>query len=178
MIPALPFLAVGLAVAYRRAAALTLALAIPSVAFMVVAALTFPLIGENGTAIWVERWRLGSLEHTLLTAFGVREAWVAIAPVLLAVLAALVLAVVATPRTRIGDVRPALAATLAWAIISIFGPELAGDFVVPLDGDRDAVKLVVLAAGASVLTLLVLRYFERRAERAGRSPGPEPVRIS
>ena len=178
MIPALPFLAVGLAVAYRRAAALTLALAIPSVAFMVVAALTFPLIGENGTAIWVERWRLGSLEHTLLTAFGVREAWVAIAPVLLAMLAALVLAVVATPRTRIGDVRPALAATLAWAIISIFGPELAGDFVVPLDGDRDAVKLVVLAAGASVLTLLVLRYFERRAERAGRSPGPEPVRIS
>ncbi|MGH2961889.1 MAG: hypothetical protein ACRDL3_06825, partial [Solirubrobacterales bacterium] len=67
MTPTLPFLAVGLAVAYRRTTALTLALAIPSAAFMVVAAVTFPLIGENGTATWVGMWRLGSLEHTVLT---------------------------------------------------------------------------------------------------------------
>lgn len=175
MTPTLPFLAVGLAVAYRRATALTLALAIPSAAFMVVAAVTFPLIGENGTATWVGMWRLGSLEHTVLTGAGVGEAWVAIAPVLLAAVAAVVLAVVATPRARIGDVRPALGAILAWVGIAVFGPDLAGDFTVPLDGDRDTVKLVVLAAGASVVTVLGLRYLERRSDRAGRSARPEPA---
>ena len=47
LIPALPFVALGLAPAYRRLPAITLGLAIPSALFMVLAALTFPLIGEQ-----------------------------------------------------------------------------------------------------------------------------------
>jgi len=166
LIPALPFLAVGLACAYRRLPALTLALAIPSVACMVAGALTFPLIGDNGTAIWVERWRLGSLEHTVLTVLGVSEARLAMLPVLAAVAAAIALAALATPRTRLGDVRPALAATLGWTVVAIVGPTLALDPVTPLDGGAETMSLIALAAGASIATLCLLRYRERRAERS------------
>jgi hypothetical protein len=176
LIPALPFLAVGLATAYRRLPALTLSLAIPSALFMLAGTLTFPLIGDNGTWIWVERLRLGTLENTLLTALGVGDAWLAALPVLLAVLAAITLAVVATPRARIGDVRPAIAAVLGWAIVAFVGPTAAGDPITPLDGGRETVKLIAVAAGASLATLLVLRYRARRGERAAaRLPAAGPA---
>ena len=51
LIPALPFLALGLAFAYRRLPATTLALAVPSALWMLVASLTYPLIGEQGTGL-------------------------------------------------------------------------------------------------------------------------------
>jgi len=176
LIPALPFVAVGLATAYRRLPALTLALAIPSALFMLAGALTFPLIGDNGTWIWIERLHLGSLEHTLPTVLGVSDAWLAVAPVLVAVIAAVALAVIATPRTRIGDVRPAVAAVLGWALVAFIGPTAAGDPVTPLDGGRETAQLIAVAAGASLATLLVLHYRERRAERSGRQlPAPEPA---
>ena len=178
LIPALPFVALGLATAYRRLPALTLALAVPSVLFMLAGALTFPLIGDNGTWIWVERVHLGSFEHTLLTALGVRDAWLAIAPVLLAVAAAIGLTVAATPRTRLGDLRPAVAAVLGWAVIAIVGPTAAGDPTTPLSGGRETVQLVAVAVAASLATLLVLRYRERRAERAGAQlAAPEPAAV-
>jgi len=176
LIPTLPFLAVGLAVAYRRLPALTLGLAIPSGVFMLAGALTFPLIGDNGTAIWVERLRDASLEHTLLSALGVTDAWLAVAPVLVAAAAAVVLAALATPATRIGDVRPALAAVLGWAVIAIVGPSAAGDPITPLSGGRETVQLIAVAVAGSVATLVALRYRERRAERAGAQlPGTEPL---
>jgi hypothetical protein len=166
LIPALPFVALGLATAYRRLPALTLALAVPSVLFMV------------ATWIWVERVHLGSFEDTLLTALGVRDAWLAIAPVLLAVAAAIGLTVAATPRTRLGDLRPAVAAVLGWAVIAIVGPTAAGDPTTPLSGGRETVQLIAVAVAASLATLLVLRYRERRAERAGAQlAAPEPAAV-
>lgn len=164
-IPALPFLALGLACAYRRMPALTIALAIPSVILMTVGTLTFPLIGQHGVAELVDRWRTGALEHTVLTVLGVSDAWLAVAPVLLAVAAAAALAVVATPRTRIGDVRTALKAVLAWAIVATVGPTLAGDPVTPLNGGGRALSLIAFAACLAMATLLSMRYWERRRER-------------
>jgi hypothetical protein len=176
LIPALPFLALGLATAYRRLPALTLALAIPSALFMIVGTLTFPLIGENGTWIWVERLQNGILEHTVLTVLGVSDAWLAILPVLVALAAAVAFAALATPRTPLGNVRPALTAILGWAVIAIVGPTLTGDPVTPLSGGSQSIQLIALAAAGSALTLLVLSHRERRAERAAaRLPRPEPA---
>lgn len=176
LIPTLPFLALGLAVAYRRLPALTLGLAIPSVVFMVAGAITFPLIGDNGTAIWVERLRDASLEHTVLTALGVTDAWLAMAPVLAALAVAVAFAALATPAPRIGDIRPALAGVLGWAVIAIVGPSAAGDPITPLSGGRETVQLIGLAFGGSVVTLAALRLRERRAERAGAQvPAREPL---
>jgi hypothetical protein len=165
-IPALPFLAIGLASAYRRLPTLTLALAIPSVTLMLAGMLTFPLIGDNGTGTWANQLGSGALEQTVLTTLGVHNGWLAVAPILAAVVAAAVFAALATPRMRLGDIRPALAAVLGWAVVSIVGPTVAGDPVTPLDGGPAALSLIAVAAVASLAALLGLRYRERRAERA------------
>ena len=80
LIPALPFLALGLPYAYKRLPALTLGLAIPSVLMMLVGTLTYPLIGKQGIGTWADWMVQGRLEHTVLTAFGVTNAWLAVAP--------------------------------------------------------------------------------------------------
>ena len=175
--PALPFLALGLAPAYRRFPALTLGLAIPSAVTMLAAALTYPLLGDGGTGTWISWLVDGSLEHTLLTAFGVTNAWLAVLPVLAAVGAAIAFAAVATPRIPIGRVRPALWAVLAWSLVSIVGPTIAGDPVTPLSGGSAALALVGAAAAASVATLVVLRrrdlHPDRRASRVRAEPSFE-----
>jgi hypothetical protein len=170
LIPAMPFLAIGLAPAYRRLPALTLALAIPSVTFMVAGALAFPLIGDSGTGTWANQLASGTLEHTILTVLGVRNGWLAATPVVAAVTAAIVFCAMATPRGRIADVRPAVAALLGWAVLSAVGPSVAGDPNAPLGDGRAALTLVALAVAASATALTVLGYRERRAERATERP--------
>ena len=167
LIPALPFLAIGLGSAYRRLPALTLALAIPSVIFMVAGALTYPLIGDNGIGIWANQLGDGTLEHTLLTVLGVQNGWLAIAPVL---------AAVATADRLRGAWRhhaPAWGTSgrrsprvLGWAVVSIAGPTVAGDPVTPLGDGPAALSLIGGRRGGSMTALLALRYRERRAERA------------
>ena len=133
LIPALPFLAIGLAPAYRRLPALTLALAIPSVTFMVAGALTFPLIGDTGTGTWANQLGSGALEHTLLTVLGVHSGWLAMTPrARRGGRRDRVLRRWPRQRLRIGDLRPALAALLGWAVVSVVGPSVAGDSVTPL----------------------------------------------
>ena len=121
LIPALPFLAIGLAFAYRRLPALTLGLAIPSALFMVVGSMTYPLIGKQGTGTWADWLVEGKLEHTVLTAFGVTNAWLAAAPFAAAVVTAIVLAVRATPATSLSDFRVAVPAVATWAFAAVLG---------------------------------------------------------
>ena len=177
LIPALPFLALGLAFAYRRFPATTLALAIPSVLFMGAAAISFPLIGEQGPGEWADFIEDAHLEHTLLTVLGVSNSWVAIAPVVLAGVAAMVLAVRATPYTELADVRVAVAAVCGWAAVGAVGPTLAGSEVTPLDGDPNALTMTALFAGASLLAVGGLALRQRRAAQPARDPGvrPEPA---
>jgi hypothetical protein len=139
---------------------------------MVAGAITFPLLGSQGTAIWWEFLADGELEHTLLTAFGVGNGWLALVPVLAAIVAAIVFAARATPRTPIRDLAPAFAAVIAWAGVSIFGPalaEVAGEEA-PLDGGEDALKLVALGVALSMATLSALAL----RSRLGQPPPGEP----
>ncbi len=165
LIPALPFLAIGLAPAYRRLPALTLGLAIPSALAMLVAALTYPLLGEGGTGWWIDWLADGSLEHTVLTAFGVTSAWLAVLPVLAALVAVVVFAALATPRVPIGGLAPALYALLAWSLVSIVGPTVAGDPATPLSHGSAALALVAAGVVTSLGTLITLRWRARRADR-------------
>jgi hypothetical protein len=178
LIPALPFVAIGFAPAYRRLPALTLGLAIPSALAMLVAALTYPLLGEGGTGWWIDWLADGSLEHTVLTAFGVTSAWLALLPVLAALVAAVVFAALATPRIAIGGLAAALYALLAWSLVSIVGPTVAGDPTTPLSHGSAALALVAAGVVASLATLITLRWRDRRADRpAGplrAEPGLEP----
>jgi hypothetical protein len=172
LVPVLPFLALGLAPAYRRYPALTLGLAIPSALTMLAATLTYPLLGDGGTGTWVSWLADGSLEHTLLTAFGVTNAWLAVLPVLGAVAVAVAFAVRATPRVSLGGVKTALWALLAWSAVSIVAPTVAGDPVTPLHGGYGALALVGTAAAVSALTLLALSRREAAAERGGEARQP------
>jgi len=173
LVPVLPFLALGLGPAYRRLPALTLALAIPSALFMLAAAVSYPLLGQQGPGTWLEFIWIGNLEHTLLTVLGVHSAWVAIAPVLAAVAAAVVLAVRATPSAPLHDARIAVIAVLAWMPVAILGPSLAGDLNQPLDGDPNLIWMVCFAALASLATLAVLaRRQGRGLQLEDHQPGP------
>jgi hypothetical protein len=175
LIPAMPFLALGWAVSYRRLPALTLTMAIPSFLLMLVGSMTFPLIGQNGISTWAGELGNGILEHTLLTILGVGNGWLAAAPVVAAIATAIVLAARATPRARLSDARLAAGALAAWVLIFVFGPTIAGDPVTPL---HDGTAALTLAAGAAVIsaaTLVVLRYRERRDERSAGRLAPEPT---
>ena len=123
----------------------------------------------------------GRLEHTVLTAFGVTNAWLAVAPFVAAVLTAVVLAVRATPSTSLSDYRFAVPALLTWACVSAVGPGIAGDDISPLNrGNISALWLVASGLLLSLATLSVVRLRERRAQsdprrRRAREPalGPE-----
>jgi hypothetical protein len=162
MIPALPFLALGLGVAYRRMPAMTLAMAIPSIVMMVAGSMTYPLLGDNGTGTWARDLGDGILEHTVLTVAGVRNGWLAALPLFAAVAAAIAFAARATPRRRLGDIRVPSMAILAWAILSALGPTVTGDPNTPLAHGTPALALIAAAAALAGATLLVLGARERR----------------
>ncbi len=178
LIPVLPFLAVGLAPAFRRFRALTLGLAVASGVMMVAGALTYPLVTADGTAIWAQRLVWSDLEHTLLTPMGVTNPWLALVPVLAALAAAVAFAARATPWAPAGAIGLALLGVLGWAAASIVTPSVAGDPQTPLGGGGATLGLVAFAACAAALTLLRLRYVERRGAAASESPAllePAPV---
>jgi hypothetical protein len=172
LIPALPFLALGLAPAFRRFRALTLALAIASGTMMTAGVLTYPLVSGDGIAPWTQRLVWGDLEHTVLTPLGVTDPWLAIVPVLAALAAAVAFAARATPRAPVGALRPAMLALSAWGLVSIVTPSIAGDPDPPLGGGAATLGLVVAAACASALTLLLVRYLERRGGAAAEQRAP------
>ena len=174
LIPALPFIALGLATAYRRLPAITLALAIPSFVMMGAAAISFPLLGEQGPGEWADFIEDGHLEHTLLTALGVTNAWVAIAPVVAAAAGAIAFAAAATPRTRMAGLGAAACCVAGWAAVAVLGPSLAGDENTPLGSDGDALPLIGIGAVASLLVLGLLALRRRSAQPEPALPG-EPA---
>ena len=170
LIPALPFLALGLAFAYRRLPATTLALAIPSLLFMGAAAISFPLLGEQGPGEWADFIEDAHLEHTVFTALGVSNAWLALAPAIAAGLAAIWFAARATPSTAVTDIRVAVAAVAGWAVVAVVGPSIAGSLAAPLDGDPNALKMIAVFAAASLLALGAIALRARRAQPAAAEP--------
>jgi hypothetical protein len=175
LIPALPFVAIGFAYAYKRLPALTLGLAIPSGLMMLAATLTYPLLGKQGTGTWADWLMQGRLEHTVLTAFGVTNAWLAIAPFIAAVLTVVVLTARATPSTSLSDFRFALPAVVAWGCFSIMAPTLSSEEMTPLNRGNDSVLwLIASALVLSLATLTIVRLRERRAQSGPEVP-PAPA---
>jgi hypothetical protein len=178
LIPALPFVAIGLAYAYKRLPALTLGLAVPSALFMIVGTLTYPLIGKQGIGTWADWLVQGRLEHTVLTAFGVTNAWLALAPFFAALAIAIVLAVRATPAALFSDYRFAVPAVLGWACVAAIAPSLAKYEISFLN--RGNVSALWLVAGGALLSLLTITAFRLREGRTqpksqAAAPAPEPA---
>ncbi|MDX6582152.1 MAG: hypothetical protein QOI10_1336 [Solirubrobacterales bacterium] len=179
LIPALPFVALGFGFAYRRFPTTTLALAAPSAIWMLAASLTYPLLGDQGTGDWVSQLGNGTLEHTLLSVFGLHPNWLAAIPVLLAVGGAIAFAVVATPATADAhprDQRIALGAVAAWVVVSTVGPSISSDAITPLDGGWRSFWLIGIGAAAALAVIAQLRS---RAPRpvAARPAAGSPVAL-
>ncbi|MEA2421910.1 MAG: hypothetical protein QOF55_1009, partial [Thermoleophilaceae bacterium] len=127
LMPLVPFLALPLALAYKRFPVTTLALAVPSALFMITATLTFPLIGDNNVGFWAKLVAAANFEPTVATPLGAGHNWLGIAPVLIAAALAAGLAASATvlPRVR-GDTLRAALAVAGWAVLAATVPWLTG----------------------------------------------------
>jgi hypothetical protein len=159
LIPALPFLALGLAAAYERWTPVVVALAVPSVAFMCAATLTRPMLEENSPTEWWRAIRDGSFTDSVLTLGWGVDGWVAALPFLVLVVVAICAALVSMPPWRIGrrDLPPVIGALALWAVFFDAAPDLLF-----WDGVNDSsiglAATALLAATAVAVVLLAHRH--------------------
>jgi hypothetical protein len=183
----LPFLAVPLGIAFKRFPGPTIALAGASIAAMVIATITHPLVGyENETVVWVRLLGKGNFQPTIATAYGLGRGWGGIWPFLLAAGGGLALAGYATARVRLTAtalIAGALA-LLAWALFAAIAPTAlgidhqgllsivgAGDHtalnLTLHDGSRYPLKtLAPIAACAGLLALAAARLWRNQPPRS------------
>ena len=171
LMPMFPFLAAAVALVYARAPLTTAGLALGSVVWMVVATATEPLLPNNQHSFWIlgdvadtgrwfHRFSSGDFTRTVVSSAGLGQGWVAIAPFLLAVAAALALATWTTPWPRLErrDAETAATALVSWLLLAIDGPLL-------LHHDRTTGGVLGGVATTALAAALVATCF--RVWRAG-----------
>jgi hypothetical protein len=165
LMPIVPFLALPLALTWRRFPGTTLALAVPSVLFMLTATLTFPLIGNDDVGFWWKLVDASNFVQTVATPLGAGHHWAGIAPVLVAAALAIGLTAAVTPAVvvRRDSVRGALA-VLAWAALALVAPWLLGAEESVLGGDTGALRLILIYAGAGLLATGVVSARRHRVD--------------
>jgi hypothetical protein len=197
----LPFLALPLALSFRRFPGPTIALAGVSVATMAIATATHPLIGyETEASTWMQYLRSGSFQPTIASAYGAGRGWVALLPFIAAMAAAIVLGACATERMRLTPraLAAGIAAAATWALLAAIMPTALGLDSVALHkivaaGDPTALHkpwgpypltdLVLVSLGAGLLALMLARLLRHRRrpalprEHGGQVRGrpPEPI---
>ncbi len=126
LVPALPFLAIGVAAAYRACWPATIALATISVGWMVAATVAEPLIEGDDAFSWLDRIREGDLAATLVTTLGGGRSFTGAIPVLACIAVAVTVAVAVLPRPRptwqAG--RLTVVAVAGWLVVAAVTPEL------------------------------------------------------
>ncbi len=194
----LPFLAVGLSIAFKRFPGPTIALAAASIVTTVIATITHPLIGyENEAVVWTRFLSKGFFQPTIASAYGMGRGWGGIWPFLLAAGAGVVLAAFATSRVRLtlASLGAGALALLAWGLFAALAPTVlgidhrgllsivgAGDHtalnLTLHDGARYPLTRLVLYACAGGLLALGAARLLRNAPRAGdaeaRTDGARP----
>jgi hypothetical protein len=176
LMPVVPFLALPLALAYRRFPTTTFALAVPSALFMLSATLTFPLIGDDNVGFWAKLIDAANFEATFITPLGAGHGWGAIAPVLgLALLAAGLAAAGTRSLARVqDDARRAALAVLAWGVAAAGVPWLLGGQSA-LGGDSGAAALIAAFTGSGLACVAAVALIRRRPARTAVRP-LDPVR--
>jgi hypothetical protein len=183
----LPFLALPIGIALKRYPGPTIALAGVSLTTTIVATITHPLIGyETEAIVWARYLREGFFQPTIASAFGLGRGWGGVWPYFLAAGGAVLLATLATARTRISG--PSLVTGVlvlaAWCIFAALAPTVLGidhrgllSIVGAGDntalhkgfGDYPLRTLAPLAAVIGLLALLAARLF------AGGTARPRPA---
>lgn len=149
LITMLPFLALPLAAAYRRAPIATLALSAVSAGMMMLATLTGPILDTAvSTHTWWVRLQLGHFRTPDLTV------WIFVIFVVLAI----VVAVVAAPRPRVTrlDLELAVLGVGSWLVVSRAGPALLAHDISTGKAWGLIALVALVAALAAVMTHLAL----------------------
>src|SRR3954447_7985010 len=192
LIPALPFLGVPLALAFKRLPGPALALAAASTVCLTIPTLVKPFVSAEGdTGRWMRQFESHNFQAQVSTIFG---AWRygSLIPFAVFVLAAVMLAARATPRIGLTwrSVGAGLAAVAVWAPLAIFAPRVLGidhqaELRIVAAGDPTAVhemfgshpisRLVLLAVLVTIAFMLIAWLVSwwtgrRRRETAERSP--------
>ena len=161
LFPILPFLALGLAIAWRRWPAVTLALTAISATTMTAATISYPMIGANDPGAWVERMEAGVWQHSLLDLAGIAHGLVAIAPFAVGIAVALALGVGSLGRAHLAcGVRWAPAAIAGWALCATL---LSRPLELPSDG---ALALIAVAGLLALAAVAVVAPAARHALQA------------
>jgi len=190
----IPFLACPLGLALKRFPGPTVALAGASIALVVIATITHPLVGyETETVLWERLLSKGELQPTIASAYGLGRGWGGIWVFLLPAAAAVVLATVATRRVHLtaAGVGWGLLALLGWALFAAAAPRLLGIDHAGLEsivkaGDHTALtgqagraysaypldKVVPICVGAGVLALGAFALLRNQPRRPRRARGP------
>jgi hypothetical protein len=166
LIPILPFIALGLGIAWRRWPAVTLALAAISTTTMVAATMSYPMIGVNDAGEWVRRLvDYGSFQHSVLDLAGIAHGPVAILPFAALVAVALLLGVRTLGREQLAlGARFAPPAVLVWALCAT---------VLPRPLQLPSQEALVLIATAGMIGLLAVGVAMRNGRGGARSPQEE-----
>jgi hypothetical protein len=172
LIATLPFLALGLAPAYRRFPAVTLGLAAVSIVCMAIPTMVSPLVStEADVGKWMDALGGQDFQATAFTAAGV-SAWPSVIPFLACLVIAVGLAAAGSPHRRLTwrSVAAAGACLGAWSVLATYAPRLLGidsaaEHVIFSTGDPLALQepygphplssLVVVALTVGSLALLV-----------------------
>jgi hypothetical protein len=168
LMPVVPFLALPLALAYRRFPVTTFALAIPSALFMLTATLTFPLIGDDFVGFWAKLVDASNFEATFVTPLGAGHGWAGIAPVLALGALAACLAAAAVRSRAATDVGRGALAVAGWGIAAACVPWLlGGQSAVGGDGGAAALITVFAVTGLGAVALVAaVRAWTRRVPRS------------
>lgn len=187
----LPFLALPIGIALKRYPGPTIALAGVSLTTTIIATVTHPLIGyENETVTWMRYVRQGLFQPTISSAYGLGRGWGGIWPFLLTAGGAIVLATLATVRTRISraSLSAGVLALAGWCLFALLGPTLLGiDHQGLLEivkaGDKTALNLTLhngsryplralapVATGAGLLALICARIVAGGPVKRRREP--------
>lgn len=165
LLPILPFLAIGLAAAYRRLPIATLAAAVVSAGWMLAATTTAPQIYRD-ISTWGERVVDGDFTATVLTELGAGNGWLAITPTLIALAAAAALAWRLTPRPEPAsqDARIAVAVVAAAAAAALLGHRaLAQEW--GLGEEYGLLAVALVAAAVCAVALIRVRGSQRGVAR-------------
>ena len=152
LIAVIPFLALGLPSALAAWPVPTVLLGGFSIAAMTVATAAEPLLGSDDTHSWIVRWQHGDFAQSVVTLLGAGHSWLAVTPLLVAVVVATLLA--ATQMHVTHATAQALAAVALWFVVFRAAPEL-------LQTDRavhQSTGMLAVIALVVVATLLVTRF--------------------
>ncbi|MEA2222700.1 MAG: hypothetical protein QOH83_1076 [Solirubrobacteraceae bacterium] len=165
LIPILPFVALGLAIAWRRWPAVNLALTAISATTMVTATMSYPMIGVNDPGEWVRRMTNFDLyQHSVLDLVGIAHGAVSIVPFAFGIALALALGLSSLTRAELArGARSAPAAVGVWALCAVVLPR---PLQLPSGG---AMSLIAVASLIGLLAVALAA----RPQRPSRAPSAQ-----